>query len=146
MTRKKFIRRDWKKYKKLGQNRRKKQKWRKPKGKHNKMREKRTGYPRKVCIGYRDKEEKALARVSNMHELHNLKEKKVILAAGIGKKKKIEILKKCKEMGIELVNINVKKFTKKVEEAKDEKSKDKKTEEKIEVKDAKKEEHKENKK
>jgi len=133
MKRKKFIRRDWKKYKKLGENRKKKQKWRRPKGKHNKMREKRTGYPKKVCIGYRDKEEKALTRINNLHELTNLKEKKVILAAGIGRKKKIEIIGRCKEMGIGLVNINVKKFMKKINK---EKAKKQKTETKIEEKKA----------
>jgi len=37
---KKFLRRTWSRYSKLGRKRKKKQKWRKPTGRDNKMREK----------------------------------------------------------------------------------------------------------
>ena len=53
MPKKKFLRRIWKRYSKLGRKRKKEQKWRRPKGRDNKMREKRRGYPITVRIGYR---------------------------------------------------------------------------------------------
>ena len=49
---KRFLRRVWNRYSKLGRNRKKKQKWRRPTGRDNKMREKRTGYASRVGIGY----------------------------------------------------------------------------------------------
>ena len=53
MAKKRFLRRLTNRYLKLGKKRKKKQKWRKPKGRHNKMREKERGYPAVVSIGYR---------------------------------------------------------------------------------------------
>ena len=50
---KKFLRRDTKRYLKLGKRRKKKQSWRKPTGRDNKMREKRKSYPKVVSIGYK---------------------------------------------------------------------------------------------
>ncbi len=44
MKKKKFLRRNWNKYKRIGKGNKKKQKWRKPRGRDNKMREKRRGY------------------------------------------------------------------------------------------------------
>jgi len=50
MAKKRFLRRLTNRYLKLGKKRKKKQKWRKPKGRHNKMREKERGYPAVVSI------------------------------------------------------------------------------------------------
>jgi ribosomal protein L32E len=41
MAKRKFLRRIWSRYSKLGKKRKKKQVWRKPRGRDNKMREKR---------------------------------------------------------------------------------------------------------
>jgi len=135
--RKKFLRRDNKRYLKLGKVRRKKQKWRRPKGRDNKMREGRAGYSRTVSIGYGGTKEKLTVRVSNIKELDSIKEKKIVLAAGIGRKKKLEMINKCKEKGIEIENMNIKKFMKKIEE-----EKAKKKEEKVDSKGKAKEESK----
>jgi len=51
---KKFLRRTWNRYTKLGRKRKKKQKWRRPTGRDNKMREKRRGYPKIVSVGYKN--------------------------------------------------------------------------------------------
>ena len=48
----KFLRRTSSRYSKLGKGRKKKQIWRRPTGRHNKMRNKRNGYPVIVSIGY----------------------------------------------------------------------------------------------
>lgn len=52
MAKKKFKRRTWSRYSKLGRKRKKKQVWRKPTGRDNKMREKRKSYPKVVSTGY----------------------------------------------------------------------------------------------
>ena len=54
---KKFLRRTWNRYAKLGKGSKKKQKWRRPTGRDNKMREKRRGYPVVVSVGYKGAEE-----------------------------------------------------------------------------------------
>ena len=48
---KKFLRRTWDRYSKLGKGRKKLQKWRKPSGRDNKIREKKKGHSRLVDIG-----------------------------------------------------------------------------------------------
>ena len=125
----KFLRRDWKRHSKLGKKRKKKQTWRRPTGRDNKMRERRKGYPKTVEIGYKNKD----SRVEEIH-IYNLddfkkigKENKVFIGK-VGKKKRMEILGKAKEMKITFENMNInkilkklkpiKKQTKKVEEGK----------------------------
>ena len=114
MTR--FLRRIWSRYPKLGRGRRKKQKWRKPKGRDNKMREKRKGYPVVVSIGYRknNAERKRIKIISNLNDLNNISKEDVIILGKIGKRKKIEVLKKALEMKIPIQNINAKKFLEKI--------------------------------
>ncbi len=114
MTR--FLRRIWSRYPKLGKGRKKKQKWRKPKGRDNKMREKRKGYPVVVSIGYRknNAERKRIKIISNLNDLNNISKEDVIILGKIGKRKKIEVLKKALEMKIPIQNINAKKFLEKI--------------------------------
>lgn len=116
----KFLRRSWDRYSRLGAGRKKKQKWKKPTGRHNKMREKRRGYLAVVSIGYRKKMEirgvlngKKPIIVRNMEDLKKINEKGIAILGNIGKKKKIEIAKKAKEMKINFFNINIKNFLKK---------------------------------
>jgi len=128
---KQFLRRDSARLKKLGKNRRKKQKWRNPTGRDNKMREKRRGYAPTVSIGYgTDKKErnkvegKKIVRVMNMKEFEKLNPKNEIALLGkVGMKLKIEIAKKAKEKNISIYNLNVERLLKrnnktKVEEKK----------------------------
>jgi len=111
---KKFLRRDSVRYSKLGKK--KKQKWKKPAGRDNKMREKRRGYPKVVSIGY--KKEKKLRKsaviVKNVKDLETMKKDNIIIIGKVGKKKKIEIAKKAKELKIKIRNLNVEKFLKKI--------------------------------
>lgn len=115
-----FLRRIWRRYSKLGRGKKKKQKWRRPKGRDNKMREKRRGYPKTVSIGYGNEkkfrgkiENKIPLRVFNVKDLEKAKPENIILLGKIGKKKKIEIIEKAKEKKIEIYKINTKKFLKK---------------------------------
>jgi len=116
----KFIRRTWNRYSKIGKRRKKKQVWRNPTGRDNKMREKRRGYPSVVSIGYRKDKElrgkingKILVKVSNIKDLEKLKKNEIAILERMGKKKKIEIAKKAKEKGLEIYNLNIKKLLKK---------------------------------
>jgi len=117
---KKFLRREWYKYSKLGRRNSKKQKWKKPTGRHNKMREKRKGCPACVSIGYstqRNERGKIMGKVPvlvmNVKDLLNLKANEIAMIGQIGKKNKIEIAKVAKEKNIEICNMNASSFLKK---------------------------------
>lgn len=115
----KFLRRTWNKYSKLGLRRKKKQVWRRPHGRDNKMREKRGGYPPVVSIGYKGQKDsrgkidnKKAVIVNNMKEFSKLKTGEIAIIGKIGKKKKLEIAKKAEEAGIQIYNLNINKFLK----------------------------------
>ncbi len=115
-----FIRRTWNRYSKLGKRRKKKQVWRRPTGRDNKMREKRKGYPSVVSIGYgKSKKDrgkilgKTPVKVDNLKDLEKMGKNQIIILGRMGKKKKIELAKKSKEKGLEIYNLNIRKFLKK---------------------------------
>mgnify|MGYP001180347671 CR=1 FL=1 len=118
----KFLRRDWSRYSKLGKNRKKKQKWKNPKGRDNKMREKRKGYPAVISVGYKKNkkdfgkiENKTPKIIMNLNDLEKTKKNEIAIIGKIGKKKKIDMAKKAKEMKIKIHNLNILKFLKKIE-------------------------------
>ncbi len=123
-----FLRRIHNRYSKLGKRRKKKQIWRRPTGRDNKMREKRKGYPARVSIGYKKTKRENRIIISTPKELEKVDKKRAIIVGNVGKKKKIEIAKKAKELKINLSNLNVKKFLK--ENKLKEKTEDKKSQEK----------------
>ncbi len=121
----KFLRRTGNRYSKLGKRKKKKQVWRKPTGRDNKMREKRRGYPAVVSVGYKKNkkvrgkiENKQLIVVKNIKELEKIKENELAIIGNVGKKKRIEIAKKAKEKKIIIYNLNVNKFLRKIERSK----------------------------
>ncbi|MDD5012743.1 MAG: eL32 family ribosomal protein [Candidatus Nanoarchaeia archaeon] len=126
----KFLRRNWDKYSRLGKNKKKKQVWRSPHGRHNKMRLKRKGYPATVNIGYKQEEKKRMVLVNNLKELEHLREGTTIIVGKMGAKKKMELVNKAKSKKLHLYNINVKKFMKKTEKANKEKEAEKSSEKK----------------
>ena len=122
----KFLRRDWKRHSKLGKKRKKKQTWRRPTGRDNKMREKRKGYPKIVQIGYKNKESKIeevfVYNLNDFKKVGTGKGKKVFIGK-VGKKKRIEIVKKAKEMKITFENLNINKILKQLRKIKPEEKK-----------------------
>ena len=115
----KFLRRGSIRHSKLGKKRKKKQVWRNPTGRHNKMRGKRKGYPAVVSIGYRKKKnergkilDKIPILVNNLRDLEKVTGKDIVLIGRVGKKRKIDIMKKAKEMNLEIHKLNPKKFLK----------------------------------
>jgi len=140
----KFLKRISERHSKLGKRRKKKQRWRKPRGRDNKMREKRKGYPKVVSIGYK-KDEKIREKINNkklfeiikISDLDKMKQGDLGFLKKMGKKKKLEIIKKAREKKIDLYLININKFLKKYEKEKkanekekSEKSKENKVKEK----------------
>lgn len=167
----KFLRRTWNRYSKLGKRRKKKQVWRRPTGRDNKMREKRKGYPAIVSVGYKKGEKqrgiiknKKSVLVMNIKDLEKVGKNEIAIIGKVGKKKKIELAKKAmqaiksptsskqsddsstKEMKIKIYNLNPKKFLKKLEKEKIRKGKLKKELEEKQKKKPKKENKKERKK
>ena len=132
-----FLRREAKKFSKFGKRRKKLLSWRKPKGRDNKMREKRRGYGPSVSIGYKQSEESrkgSFVLINNLGDLKKIGKKDLGFLGKVGKKKKLEILTEAKKMNVKLKNFNVETFLKKEEKKKSmktkiEKSKDKKIEE-----------------
>ena len=112
-----FLRQDWERHSRIGRGRKKLQKWRRPRGRHSKIRRKRFGYPIKVMIGFKKKvasagmvEGKIPILVYNVIELSKLtKNNSAIIAARVGARKKIDMLKKAQEMGIKIINAGGKK-------------------------------------
>ncbi len=118
---KKFLRTGSLRYKKLG--RKNKLRWRKPRGRHNKIREKRKGRLRKVEIGYRKSSVernkingKIPFIVRNLKDLDKVEKKAIVILAKLGKKKIIQILERANEKEIKILNL--KKFVKEKNESK----------------------------
>ena len=109
----KFIRRNWNRFSRLGMGRKKKQKWRNPTGRHNKIREKIRGHPAPVSIGYKkgkNLSEKKPAVIYNLADLEKVRGNAAITIGKIGKRKKIEIIKKAIGKKIRIQGISAKKF------------------------------------
>lgn len=130
----KFLRHTSHKYSKLGRRRKKKQIWRRPTGRDNKMREQRRGKSAIVSIGYcKDKkirgtiDGKTPVIVRNVSQIEKIQKSQIAILGNVGKKKKIEMAKKAKELKIDIYKFNPEKFlrlnekkveTKKVEDKK----------------------------
>lgn len=94
-----------------------KETWRRPRGKHSKLRKGIKGRGKKPSPGYRTPKlvrglnSKGLKeiRVHTVSELESLnpKENAAVIGSGVGKKKRLEILKKAEELGITVVNPKV---------------------------------------
>ena len=123
---KKFLRRVTKRHLKLGRRRKKKQKWHRPRGRDNKMREKRKGRPKTVSIGYKSPSHEGTANkeiiVKNVSDLENIGKNSVVFLAHVGKRKKTEIVRKALEKNISIKNLNVKNFLKGQKSGKEEKN------------------------
>jgi len=92
-----------------------KPKWRKPTGRHSKVRHQLRGYVKRVEPGYRSpvlirgthKSGLFPVMINNVSDLNKVDKEKqgIIIAAGVGKRKKVMILKKAKELGLVRFNI-----------------------------------------
>lgn len=144
-----FIRQDTQKRKKLSL------KWKKPKGIHSKMRHHFKGKRKSPSPGYKSPSKvrglhASGLKIVNVHSVRDVDRIKkdaegMVISSQVGLKKNYEILKKAKQLGISVLNINADEKIKKIEDfltlkKKDQKGAKKEPEEKTE---AKKEGHKE---
>jgi len=138
-----FIRQDFHK-------KRLRKRWVRPRGLHSKVALKRSGHPRRVSTGYGSpREVRGLSReglivkvIFNEKELDGVNKEKdgIIVSTNVGMKKKMALLKKAKERGVKVLNINADEYMKRKEEEikerleKKKEKKDKKKEEKKKAK------------
>jgi large subunit ribosomal protein L32e len=104
----KFLRSEYHRYRRLGKS------WRKPRGRHHKVRRSFEGKPASPRIGYRGKAEQrglhpsgyAEVLVRTPEELESLdKDRQAVRIAGsVGKKKREKILKKAKKLKLKVLN------------------------------------------
>ena len=104
---KKFIRQEAKRHSKLGKNRKKLQKWRKPKGRDSKMREKRKGYSKSPTVGNKTprKNLKKTILIHNQKEINSVDKNASIILARVGAKKKLELIKHAREKNLKILNV-----------------------------------------
>lgn len=103
-----FVRQESWRYKRVKPN------WRRPRGVHSKMREQVKGWPPLVKVGYRGPREARGLHPSGFMEVlvHNTKELEgldpgrhaVRIAASVGRKKREEIVKRARALGLKILN------------------------------------------
>lgn len=101
-------------------------KWVKPRGLHSKVRLRKAGHPRKVSTGYGlpaewrglSKEGLRVKMIHNVNELENIdkEEEGIIVSGKVALKNKILLLKKAKENGVKVVNMDADEYLKRKEE------------------------------
>jgi len=103
-------RKDWHKFHKLGMKIKSKRKWRKARGRHNKIRKSKRGHAGKPKIGYKSAWYERPLAIENIAQLHGAdKSKTYIIASRTGGKKRAEIISKAKSMGINVMNPRMEK-------------------------------------
>jgi ribosomal protein L32E len=128
----KFRVEEWVHYSRLGRRRKKLLKYRKARGRDNKVRLKMKGHLRNVDIGFgKERSKRGLIDgkkpviVYNLKNLSRLKEKGIGIIGKIGDKKRIEIAEHCLKNKIKVLNLNPEKFLAKIEEQKKKKMEEK---------------------
>lgn|SRR3989338_4305844 len=105
----KFLRTSWIKKARLGLTK-KNRKWRRARGRHNKIRENKKGHITKVRIGFKKGKERFMtngkipARIENLRQMEKIKEGQSIIIGSIGNKKRKEIEKIASERKIIILN------------------------------------------
>src|SRR3989344_9341090 len=107
----KFFRQGWDRYIRLGRTVKKRRKWRRANGGDSKMRLKERGKAAKPTVGWgSDKKIRGMikgvspTRVENLTELANVPKGNGVIIGHVGKKNKMELIKKANEMGLKILN------------------------------------------
>lgn len=106
MKKHKFLRTSSHIFKRLG-GKKKKQKWRRPRGRHNKLREKIRGKPIRPVIGFK-KAEKAKTKLKMVYclgDIRNVKKGESVLLAKLGRRKRKMFIEKLKKEGVKILNL-----------------------------------------
>ena len=99
-----FLRKDWHKKIRLGSTVKKKRKWKKAYGRHNKIRLGRKGHSVRPKIGWGSAKKEKAVRIENLRQLESLEKGQEIIIASVGKKKKESLIKKASEMNLKILN------------------------------------------
>lgn len=141
-----FIRKDSWKRSKLGKRRKKEQKWRRPRGRHSKLRARESNYLKVPSIGYSSPREVRGSIegmmpfvIYNVNDFSRKKENQIVVIGKVGMKKKIELVEFASSKNIPLANIDVKKFMEKIKSDREIKKKEKEQKKAEEKKEEKKE-------
>ncbi len=114
-----FLKQDAHRLAKLSEN------WRQPKGQHSKLRKKLRSYRRHPSMGFSSpkavrgltREGHELIIINNISELEGVKTP-IVIGGSVGDRKRLEIIKKCNENKIEVLNIkDVNAYVKNIEDA-----------------------------
>lgn len=107
-----FIRPDTCRFSRMGKNRRKLQKWRRVRGKSNKIRLNRRGYSSAPKVGFKTEKSKAgkvnglIPRlIHNIDELRALGKNEAAILARIGARKKLELIREAEKSKIRILNL-----------------------------------------
>jgi len=133
----KFVSEEWVHYSRLGRRRKKLIKYRKARGRDNKVRLHMKGHLRNVEIGYKgEKSKRGLIEgkmpvlVYNLNDIAKLKQKEIGILGKIGNKKRAGIADYCLKNKIKLLNLNPEKFLAKIADEKKQKEEKVKSQEK----------------
>lgn len=115
-----FIRQDYQRRKRLGR----KLKWRKPKGIHSKIRHKFKGRRKMPSPGYKTPVEvrflhssgSKIVHVHSAQDIEKIENEGVVISKTVGMKKRLEILKKAKELNAAVLNLNADELIRKIED------------------------------
>lgn len=106
-----FLRTSWNKKFKLGLTK-KKRKWRRARGRHNKIRENKKGHMVKVKIGFKNKRKERgkidgekIMIVKNLKQAEKIGKNEIVIIANVGKKKREAIEKILGEKHARILNL-----------------------------------------
>ncbi len=107
----KFYRSSWNKMHKLGKKVKAKRKWRASKGRDSKVRLRERGYRRRPAIGWGSQkadfgkvEGFEVVRIETIKDFDKVTKNQAVIIASVGKKKKMELIKKADEKKIKVLN------------------------------------------
>ncbi len=99
------VRKDTHKFGKLGMKVKAKRKWRKAKGRHNKIRKGKRGHSSRPKIGFKTNDYVKPIVIENMTQLIRLtKEQEAVISSTVGRKKRNILVEKAKTLGLKLKN------------------------------------------
>lgn len=112
----KFLRSNTARFSRLGKGRRKLLKWRRARGKSNKIRLNRAGHPSAPKVGFRTSASESgrvkglIPRlVHNVNEMESLGKDNIAILARVGARKKLDMIKKADELKIKIMNMGGRK-------------------------------------
>ncbi len=107
-------------------------KWRRPRGIHSKLRLNKAGHIKKPSSGFRAPKKERTSKTTFIKSINELADAKqsILLSSKLGLKKKLEILKRAKDLKLNVLNIkNIDEFISKANEFMEKKKQEKKKKE-----------------